>query len=100
MEFIIKNEYNNGDQDIMEIYHPTNKIKEVWTDTYTEEVVKINEETGEEYTEEETKTNTETMFWNTSEENPLVIAKSRVADYSVSDEVIDEPSLEINVENE
>ena len=57
--------------------------------TYTEEVVKINEETGEEYTEEETKTSTDIMFWNTSEENPLVIAKSRVADYSVSDELLE-----------
>lgn len=89
MEFIIKNEYNNGDQDIMEIYHPTNKIKEVWTNTYIEEVVKINEETGEEYTEEETKTSTDIMFWNATEENPLVIAKSRVADYSVSDELLE-----------
>lgn len=88
MEYIIKIEYNNGDQDILEIYHPTNKIKEVWTNTYTEEVVKTNEETGEEYTEEETKTSTDIMFWNTSEENPLVIAKSRKDDYSVCDELI------------
>ena len=96
MEYIIKKEYNNGDQDILEIYHPTNKIKEVWTNTYIEEVVKTNEETGEEYTEEETKTSTDIMFWNTSEENPLVIAKSRVADYSVSDEAISEEITEEN----
>lgn len=96
MEFIIKNEYNNGDQDILEIYHPTNKIKEVWTNTYIEEVVKTNEETGEEYTEEETKTSTDIMFWNVTEENPLVIAKSRVADYSVSDEAISEEITEEN----
>jgi len=89
MEYIIKQEYNNGDQDILEIYHPTNKIKEVWTNTYTEEIVKINEETGEEYIEEETKTNTEIMFWNATEENPLVIAKIRKDDYSVSDEILE-----------
>ena len=89
MEYIIKREYNNGDQNILEIYHPTNKIKEIWTSTYTEEVVKVNEETGEEYIEEVPKTNTTIMLWNATEENPLVIAKSRKDDYSVSDEILE-----------
>ena len=89
MEYIIKKEYNNGDQNILEIYHPTNKIKEVWNNTYIDEVVNINEETGEEYIEEIPKTNTTIMFWNATEKNPLVIAKSRKDDYSVSDELLE-----------
>ena len=89
MEFIIKNEYNNGDQDILEIYHPTNKIKEVWNLEYIDEVVNINEETGEEYSEEIPKTNTTIMYWNATEESPLIIAKNRVNDYSVSDELLE-----------
>lgn len=89
MEYIIKQEYNNGNQDILEIYHPTNKIKEVWNLEYIDEVVNINEETGEEYIEEVPKTNTTIMYWNATEEKPLVIAKSRKGDYSVSDEVLE-----------
>ena len=88
MEYIIKREYNNGDQEILEIYHPTNKIKEVWHWEYIDEVVNVNEETGEEYIEEIPKTNTSVMYWNATEENPLIIARSRENDYSVSEELI------------
>lgn len=77
MEYIIKREYNNGDQDILEIYHTTNKIKEVYLSTY------IDEETGDEVP------NTEVLYWNATEKNPLVIAKSRKDDYSVSDEILE-----------
>lgn len=89
MEYIIKKEYNNGDQDVLEIYHTTNKIKEVWNLEYIDEVVKVNEETDEEYIEEIPKANTTIMYWNATEENPLVIAKSRKDDYSVSDELLE-----------
>lgn len=89
MEFIIKNEYNNGEQDLLEIYHTTNKIKEVEHFSYIDEVVKVNEETGEEYIDEEEISGENIILWDTSEESPIIISKSRKEDYSVSDELVE-----------
>lgn len=86
MEFIIKREYNNGEQDLLEIYHPTNKIKEVEPFLYENEVFKVNEETGEEYFEIEENKGENIYFWETSEERPLIISKNRINDYSVYEE--------------
>ena len=86
MEYIIKREYNNGEQDLLEIYHPTNKIKEVEPFCYENEVFKVNEETGEEYFEIEENKGENIYFWETSEEKPLIISKNRINDYSVYEE--------------
>nr|DAE41323.1 MAG TPA: hypothetical protein [Caudoviricetes sp.] len=58
----IKQEFNNGMFDCLEIWHPTHKIKEI----------------------------SNNMLWNATKENPIYIAKSRLSDYVVSDELLDE----------
>lgn len=59
--YLIKREFNNGIFDCLEIYHDTNKILET----------------------------TNNILWNATEENPICIAKSRMNDYVVSDELLD-----------
>lgn len=59
--YLIKREFNNGVFGCLEIYHTTNKIKEI----------------------------TNGILWNATEENPICIAKSRASDYVISDELLD-----------
>lgn len=71
--YLIKREFNNGVFDCLEIYHNTNKILETTNNT----------------------------LWNATEEEPICIAKSRMNDYVVSDELLDvEEETEIIEENE
>lgn len=65
--YLIKREFNNGVFDCLEIYHDTNKILETTNNT----------------------------LWNATEENPICIAKSRMNDYILSDEILDEEETEI-----
>lgn len=62
----IKREFNNGIFDCLEIWHPTHKIKEISND----------------------------MLWNATADNPICVAKSRLSDYIVSDELLDENKTE------
>ena len=61
MDVIIKSEFTNGVFDCLEIYHDTNKILEVPTN----------------------------QLWNATEKEPISIAKTRLNDYVVSDEILD-----------
>lgn len=67
----IKKEYSNGLFPVLEIYDKEFKILE--------------------------KTNGQ--LWNATEEEPIVIAKSRQDDYVVSDEKLDEKSKDNQEEN-
>lgn len=62
MKYLIKNEKKYNGFETMEIYHTTNKILETTNNT----------------------------LWNATEKNPLGIAKSRMNDYIVSDELLTE----------
>lgn len=61
----IKREFNNGLFDCLEIYHDTYKILETTNNT----------------------------LWNATEENPICIAKSRMNDYILSDELLDKEEI-------
>lgn len=71
--YLIKREFNNGVFNCLEIYHDTNKILET----------------------------TNNILWNATEKEPICIAKSRMNDYVISDELLDvEEETEIIEENE
>lgn len=59
--YLVKNEFNNGVFDCLEIYHNEYKILETPNGT----------------------------LWNATEESPICIAKSRANDYVVSGELLD-----------
>ena len=63
--YLIKREFNNGLFDCLEIYHDTYKILETTNNT----------------------------LWNATEENPICIAKSRMNDYILSDELLDKEEI-------
>lgn len=68
----IKREFNNGLFDCMEIYSDNYKIRE--------ELMLVDDDGNQHHN---------IILWNATEDSPICIAKSRLSEYSVSNELLD-----------